>query len=283
MSVKTEHLVSVNQGIEKIMGERGERRNEGKLKIGLLSEYAIEETAKVATIGATKYAPRNWERGMPWSEVTDSLERHLLAFKKLQDFDEETGLLHMAHVMWNAQAILHYYKYHPEFDDRRMKDRLPQNIALDIDGVLGNFRKAWEKLSGVKLNPSIYKAEQINWEELNKNKDFWMGIESIEDPANWRFEPKCYITARNIPVEWCTEWLLKNGFPIRPIYKAIGKTKLEIMQEKNINLMVEDKHEIFLDIVSSPDKGCFLYNQTYNEKYDVGHWRIKQLSDLFNQ
>ena len=120
----------------------GLRYNAGKRRYDLLPTRAIEALADVMTKGSLKYAPRNWEKGMSWTSVVASLKRHLAAFEKSEDFDPETGLLHMAHVMCNAAFLVEYYKIAPQYDDRPhdyLKDR---KIGLDIDEVLCDWIRA---------------------------------------------------------------------------------------------------------------------------------------------
>lgn len=75
----------------------------GKPRPELVSPFATERVARLSADGAVKYAPRNWEAGMPFSRCVASLERHLLAFK-MGKVDED----HLAAIAWNAQALLHY-------------------------------------------------------------------------------------------------------------------------------------------------------------------------------
>ena len=85
--------------------------------------YAVAEVCKVATFGAEKYSRYNWKNGLPISEIEDSLLRHLSAFHSGEDLDAESGMLHMAHVAWNALAILEIQQLHPEFDNRDIKNK----------------------------------------------------------------------------------------------------------------------------------------------------------------
>jgi hypothetical protein len=105
--------------MERKMSEGGLRYNSGKLPYHLLSNQAIEEVVKVLAFGATKYAERNWEKGLKWdSGVAASLQRHLAAWKLGEDFDQETELPHLAHIMCNAMFLLHYFKTSTGTDDR---------------------------------------------------------------------------------------------------------------------------------------------------------------------
>ena len=87
---------------------KGLRYNAGKAPMHLLPVDALLALADVYAFGAKKYAPRNWERGMDWSKCYDSLMRHLFAYQQGIDRDEETKLLHTAHLAWNAIALLTY-------------------------------------------------------------------------------------------------------------------------------------------------------------------------------
>lgn len=96
----------------------GLRDDNGKTEFHLLPLDGITELGKVYTFGAKKYAPRNWERGMLWSRCYNSLLRHLYAYWGGERSDQETGLHHMAHVAWNAIALLVYSLRGVGVDDR---------------------------------------------------------------------------------------------------------------------------------------------------------------------
>ena len=53
--------------------------------------------------GATKYAPRNWEQGMPFSRVLGSLEDHVQQYK-MRDAAED----HLSAIACNAMFLKHY-------------------------------------------------------------------------------------------------------------------------------------------------------------------------------
>jgi hypothetical protein len=88
----------------------GRRNNAGKLRYDLISPWALEALAEVYTKGADKYAERNWEKGLPLMDCFASLMRHAWAWARGEDLDPETGLHHMAHAMWNAAAIVHFWR-----------------------------------------------------------------------------------------------------------------------------------------------------------------------------
>jgi hypothetical protein len=98
---------------------RGLRYNSDKLRYDLIPPLANKEYAKVWTQALDKYPEGNWEKGMPWSEVIASAMRHLEAIRLGKDIDEESGLLHAAHLMCNAAMLAEFHYTHPEFDDRK--------------------------------------------------------------------------------------------------------------------------------------------------------------------
>lgn len=87
----------------------GERKNTGKLRLDLVPTDVVEELAKVLTYGAKKYAERNWERGMPWSDVAGSLERHWADFKLGRRVDPAgSGMRTSALLLCNAVFLCAY-------------------------------------------------------------------------------------------------------------------------------------------------------------------------------
>lgn len=87
----------------------GRKDDKGKVDLTFNSEYfprALMAVAKVSEFGATKYNRNNWVG------VKDAKVRYRAAMLRheLQDWNEkidsESKLLHLAHVAWNALAIL---------------------------------------------------------------------------------------------------------------------------------------------------------------------------------
>ena len=68
------------------------RWDKDKLRMDLIPVRPLLDLAAVYTMGANKYADRNWEKGMSWSRMIGSMERHWFKFKGGEDFDDESGL-----------------------------------------------------------------------------------------------------------------------------------------------------------------------------------------------
>ncbi len=93
------------------------RTNENKLRYDLCPAIAQREYAKVWTEGLKKYPARNWEKGFLFSEVIASAMRHLEAMRLGEMIDEESGLLHSAHLMANSAMLTEFHFTHPELND----------------------------------------------------------------------------------------------------------------------------------------------------------------------
>ena len=93
------------------------RHNENKLRYDLCPAIAQREYAKVWTQGLEKYPAGNWMKGFPFSLVIASAMRHLEAMRLGEMIDNESGLLHSAHLMCNAAMLTEFHFTHPELND----------------------------------------------------------------------------------------------------------------------------------------------------------------------
>lgn len=260
----------------------GLRYNKGKLRYDLVPTYAQEQYVRVLTKGAEKYEPYNWTKGMNWTSVLASLKRHIAKFEKGEDFDDESGLHHMAHAMCNTAFLLEYYKIYPQGDDRPHSYLNAPKIGLDIDEVLADWVGHWIKYFKQELPHSWSFDRDIasKFEELKDNKDFWLTIPPKMNPKDIHFEPHCYITSRSIPKKWTEQWLDKNGFPAKKVYSVgLNESKVDVAKKSGIDIFVDDRFETFVELNNS-GICCFLFDAPHNSRYDVGHKRIKSLNEL---
>lgn len=108
---------------------RGLRFNAGKVRVDLVPPDAIWALAQLMTVNSHKYPDRNWEKGMPISEVLASCERHLLALKAGEDIDPTDNQPHAVKIMWNGMALTSYLLRGIGTDDR-VKFPLPEQRPL---------------------------------------------------------------------------------------------------------------------------------------------------------
>lgn len=109
--VKTEHD-----------SQKGLRFNEGKPKWSLIDFDSLEGIVRVLEYGTKKYEKDNWKKGMPVSEVLESLLRHVFAILRGEDKDKESGFPHIWHVQTNAMFVDYMIKNKPEFNDIKKAD-----------------------------------------------------------------------------------------------------------------------------------------------------------------
>jgi 5'(3')-deoxyribonucleotidase len=272
--------MSKNDKEERMKGG-GVKYDTGKLRFDLVPPFAQEQYVRVLTEGAKKYNAHNWEMGMDWCKFIASLERHLHAFKLGEDYDQESGLLHMAHVMCNAAFLLEYYKIFPQGDNRVLPYHRNPRIGLDIDEVLADFIGGYSAVYGIEkaeswdFDPKL--PERL--EELKDNKEFWMNLSVKTNPRDIPFEPICYITSRPCPKEWTVEWLHKNGFPCVPVHCTYKKSKVDIANECQLQWFVDDHYSNFVQL-NEAKVFCFLFDAPHNQRYNVGFRRIKSLKEL---
>ena len=97
----------------------------GKPSYDLIPAQALEELAKVYTLGAQKYARRNWEKGMNWCRIFGAIMRHSWAWMRGETFDQESGLHHMAHAAFGCLALVEYHYTKAGKDDRIEAEEIP--------------------------------------------------------------------------------------------------------------------------------------------------------------
>ena len=104
--------------------EEGRKDDAGKLRLDLIPPEATIALGKVLTMGAAKYADRNWEKGFNWSRSIAALKRHLTAWEAGENIDPESGYSHMEHVLCNAAFLVTFEARGVGSDDRAPLDGL---------------------------------------------------------------------------------------------------------------------------------------------------------------
>jgi hypothetical protein len=119
-TIKNEIAKEVDD-FEKALIERDQalRYNQGKLSWSMVDFDSLEGLVRVLEYGAKKYSKDNWKKGMPVTQVSESLMRHLFAFLRGEDVDPESGCRHISHVMCNAMFLEYILREKPHYDDRK--------------------------------------------------------------------------------------------------------------------------------------------------------------------
>ena len=103
MSINVASLTKPNQFTS------GRKDDQEKNRLDLIEPEFIEGVGKVLTFGANKYEPNNWQK------VEDAEDRyyaaalrHLIAWRKGEKTDPESGLSHLDHVACNIMFLKHF-------------------------------------------------------------------------------------------------------------------------------------------------------------------------------
>lgn len=96
---------------------------QGKGAYHLLPYWPIFKVACVYEAGARKYAPRNWEKGIPLSRFADSAMRH---FAKWMNGDRDEDHLHQA--IWNLMGLSQTIRWIEEGKLPESLNDLPNNV-----------------------------------------------------------------------------------------------------------------------------------------------------------
>ena len=120
----------MNQGktVDKTKLIRGYKagKDEGKPRFSLIPADVLKEVAKVFTQGAKKYDDRNFEKGIPYSELLDAMHRHWTDVACRTDIDPEWNLHHLAHLICDAMMMMRIQNLvkrgilEDRFDDREV-------------------------------------------------------------------------------------------------------------------------------------------------------------------
>lgn len=93
-----------------------------KTPLALIPPVAMEQTALVLKLGATKYGAFNWRKtGVCASTYLSAMMRHLNAWRDGEDLDPESGITHLAHVAANCNILMDAAACDTLQDDRYRK------------------------------------------------------------------------------------------------------------------------------------------------------------------
>jgi hypothetical protein len=91
-----------------------------KVPMWLLPPYALQQTAWVHKLGASKYQPYNWrDTGVCATTYISAIMRHLDAWRDGEDIDPESGVTHLAHIAASCNILMDANKCDKLIDDRR--------------------------------------------------------------------------------------------------------------------------------------------------------------------
>jgi hypothetical protein len=114
--------------VAEVKTAEGRKDDMGKVRMELLPPELLFAVSEILTFGASKYADRNWEKGMKWGRVFGALMRHLWAWwggKTLTktnfvfgELDMETSRSHLWHAGCCIAFLIAYEARGVGEDDR---------------------------------------------------------------------------------------------------------------------------------------------------------------------
>ena len=121
----------------------GKKNDQGKPRWDLIHPLGMTEYIKVMTFGAQKYADDNWRtvEGARRRYFASAM-RHLIAWWSGEQYDQESGLHHLAHAICSIAILME-----PELEDPNVvtiKPRPGANVvSVQVNGkeVRGATRK----------------------------------------------------------------------------------------------------------------------------------------------
>lgn len=156
--------------------------------------------------------------------------------------------------------------------------------ALDIDDTLASFVDSYNKYFKTNLSkePDWLITKRVY--KLRNNKEFWTNLEVIE---RINFIPEIYATKRINPKSYSREWLLKNGFPDRPIYQTIYQhgNKADIIKGR-CDVLIDDSFNNVIKCIKSEVPSLLIdrpHNKHINTPYRIYSLDIKEITNKYNQ
>lgn len=124
---------------------KGIKFDSAKAPMDLLPYESLEEIAKVLAAGEKKYGTANWTGGIEMRRLISASMRHLGQFNSGEDYDEETGTLHLANAACNLLFAIWMYKNRPDLDNRWAKPLIPEKSVCEEAGCCGQACHTGEK------------------------------------------------------------------------------------------------------------------------------------------
>lgn len=85
----------------------GRKDDSEKDRWDLIPMETVEQIVKILTHGAKKYEPNNWQNVKPFEDrYYSALMRHLVAWRKGEHQDPDSGMLHLSHAACNVIFLL---------------------------------------------------------------------------------------------------------------------------------------------------------------------------------
>lgn len=122
--------------------QEGRKDDADKARVDLFPGDAMLAISDILTLGAKKYADRNWEKGMRWGRVFAACMRHMWAWWQgkgptnesfvFGELDDETGRSHLWHAGCCIVFLIAYEMRKVGEDDRPTADEAHEKMKWGI-------------------------------------------------------------------------------------------------------------------------------------------------------
>lgn len=247
-----------------------------KKRFDLIPARSMSGIARVFAAGVEKgYEEEGWKK-CNVKHLINKLKEKLNDFENMDDKDFDL-LYNIDKVAAYAMMIHDTIATNPHLDDRFDQISTNPRVALDVDDVVADFLGGYTEKTGDKLNPywaaSYHMGDHLK--ELANNEEFWTNLKVKHRP---NFEPACYVSSRSIPIEFTQKFIQKAGLPCAPVFHVPwNESKVEVLKENNIDILVDDKVQNFLDATKA-GIFCYLMDAPHNRSFNAGNRRIYNLN-----
>jgi len=145
----------------------------------LLSPYSLWQLSLWLGKGAEKYAPRNWEKGIPFSVCVGKLQRHLQQYAMGKTDEPHLNAVGFWwHALAHYEAMIALDKLPVSLNDLPQYEKQFVCPAEWEIGLCGSFNTGWFVRN--EMNEYLHKDSQ-----LHKNTTGWSNHKSGEAPGYW--------------------------------------------------------------------------------------------------
>ena len=128
VNIPTTHKCNDKENLEK----KGIKYDYDKFDWNLIPIDIIEEVVEILDFGAKKYSPYNWKYVKnPYERYYSALMRHIVAWKKGEKIDQDSGKSHLAHAICNLIFLRSFDK---------SKERLEKEKSTKIKDFLNSLK-----------------------------------------------------------------------------------------------------------------------------------------------
>ena len=249
----------------------------GKVRYDLVPPEIEEALAKVFTVGAIKYKPRNCETGFEFGRLYAAARRHMAEWAKGYDLDTDSGMHHLCAASWSL-LMIYLCQVRGIGTDDRSPYLLEKSKESSINGITSSGTE-------VKFAPNKYEVNLDNVEMKS-------GISTVSGPFiatpdniySWPITPLNTSGFEVSDHTNLTSMLVSMGCPIVDTNEhKVGITNITteqpmILSEPTTCANFEEDGPECLDCEETGNEPCYI-KKILDEKSDV----IKNKSKLTNE